>query len=131
MGTILLIESDPAILVAQSLILRCFGYTVLEAGNRGEVWRVCREHQGPIHLLITKAIRDNGSTSGFIARLQLVCPGIRVLLLSDVSSADFAESQSLKYQYEYLQKPFRADALADTMRKLLDDRTKKAASSVT
>ena len=130
METILLIESDPAILVAQSLILRCFGYTVLEAGNRGEVWRVCREHQGPIHLLITKAIRDNGSTSGFIARLQLVCPGIRVLLLSDVSSADFAESQSLKYQYAYLQKPFRVDALADTMRKLLDDK-EKAASSVT
>ena len=38
MKTILLIESDPTSLVAQSLLLRCFGYVVLEASNQGEAW---------------------------------------------------------------------------------------------
>ena len=35
MDTILLIENDPTNLVARSLILRSFGYTVLEADRRG------------------------------------------------------------------------------------------------
>jgi hypothetical protein len=38
--TVLLIENNPATLVAQSLILRCFGYTVLEASNPDEAWCV-------------------------------------------------------------------------------------------
>ena len=35
MQTVLLVENDPAKLVARSLILRCFAYKVLEAGSRG------------------------------------------------------------------------------------------------
>jgi hypothetical protein len=49
MQTVLLIENDPANLVVQALVLRSFGFTVLEASSRGEAWRVCHRHQGPIH----------------------------------------------------------------------------------
>ncbi len=55
METILLIENDAATLVARSLILRCFGYTVLEADSRGEAWSVCGGHQGTIRLTMMEA----------------------------------------------------------------------------
>ena len=44
MDTILLIENDPTNLLARSLVLRCFGYAVLEADSRGEAWSVCGDH---------------------------------------------------------------------------------------
>ena len=74
METVLLIENDAAILVARSLILRCFGYTVLEAGSRGEAWRVCGEHSGTIRLIMMETSLDHDSVYEFFARLQLVHP---------------------------------------------------------
>jgi two-component system, cell cycle sensor histidine kinase and response regulator CckA len=127
MQTILLVENDPAKLVARSLILRCFGYTVLEAGSRGEAWRVCHNHSGPIHLILTNAIP--GSSSQFVARLQLLYPQIRALFVSDASSAELAVQQIMRGEYAFLQEPFRADVLADTIRGLLDrPRETRAAS---
>ena len=52
MDTILLIENDPTNLLALSLAVRCFGYTVLEASDRGEAWSYSREHSGTIRLIM-------------------------------------------------------------------------------
>ena len=129
METILLIENDPATLVAQSLILHSFGYTVLEARSRGEAWRTCQKHPGPIHLVVTKPLRDNRRTRGFIARLRLIHPQIRALFVSEASSPDLASNQSMPCEYAFLRKPFRVDALADTIRGLLDGPKTRAVSS--
>ena len=129
MQTILLVENDTATLVACSLILRGLGYTVLEAADRGEVWRVCHEHPGQVHVVMMNAILDNGSTREFVARLQLLYPQIRALFASDRIANELGGRQSVQYQYAYLQKPFRANALADTMRKLLDEPKTRAVSS--
>jgi two-component system sensor histidine kinase EvgS len=115
MKTILLIENDPASLVMQSLLLRCFGYSVLEADSRGEAWQVCNEHQGPIHIVMTL---HNDSTREFVARLKLLYPQIRAILC--VSEAAPAELADMPCEYAFLQVPYRADALACTIRGLLD-----------
>jgi DNA-binding NtrC family response regulator len=128
MQTILLVENDAAKLVARSLILRCFGYTVLEAGSRGEAWRVCHNHSGPIHLILTTAIPANSSSIQFVARLQLLYPEIRALFLSDALSSEWADKQGMP-ECAFLQEPFRVDVLADTIRGLLDrPKTTRAAS---
>jgi response regulator RpfG family c-di-GMP phosphodiesterase len=80
--TILLVENDAATLVARSLILRCFGYAVLEAGSRGEAWSVCSEHSGTIRLIMMETRLDHDSVYEFFARLQLIHPRIRALLLT-------------------------------------------------
>lgn len=126
MRTILLIETDPATLVTLSLILRSFGYTVLEAGSLDEVWHSWYEHQGPIDMVLMKANPD-GSTSEFIARLQCLCPQIRALFVYDASSAELAR---IPCEYASLRIPFHYDALVDTIRQLLDGPKKRAVSSV-
>jgi len=130
MPTVLIIEDDPTNLVAQALVLRSFGFTVLEASSRGDAWRVCHRHQGPIHLVVAKAILDNQRTSDFIARLRLVYPQIRALIVSETSSAEFADNQSMPCEFSFLQKPFRLEILGDTIRKLLDGPKKRAVSSI-
>lgn len=130
METILLIEGDPANLIALSLILRCFGYTVLEAVNRGEAWRACCEYHGPVHLVMMKAVLNDHNFDEFIARLQLVCPRICALLVTDASPVELADKQCLSCERAFLQKPFQAGTLADTIRRLLDRLQSRATSLV-
>lgn len=126
MQTILLIENDPATLVAQSLILRCFGYNVLEAANRGEVWRACRHHRGPIHLVMMKAGPDEGSTRDLVARLQLIYPKIRAVIVSEASPPKLA---NMPCEYALLQRPFRVAELANVVKGLLEGVKIKIASA--
>ena len=126
MQTILLIECDPTNLVAQSLVLRCFGYTVLETGSPAEVWHALYEQQGPIDMVLMKA-SPHGSTSEFITRLQLLCPQIRAFFVSDESSAELAD---IPCEYTVLHKPFRPDALAETISGLLHGTMTRAISSL-
>ena len=129
MGTILLIENDPAKLVAQSLILRGFGHTVLEAGDRGEAWRICRKHRKPVHIVITRTDGADGSISEFVARLQQLYPQICALFLSDGISSPLADRQSLDCQYALLQKSSRLDTLADSIKALLAGPKRQTAAS--
>jgi DNA-binding NtrC family response regulator len=130
MQAILLVENDPAKLVARSLILRCVGYTVLEAGSRGEAWRVCHKHSGPIHLILTNAIPGSSNSSQFVDRLQLLYPQIRALFLCDAPLADLTAQQNMCCECAFLQEPFRVDVLADTIRGLLDRPEKTSVASL-
>ena len=129
METVLLIENDAATIVARSFILRCFGYTVLEASSRGEAWSVCAEHSGTIHLIMMETSLDHESIYEFITRLQLVHPEIRALLLTDASSARMAEKFSVPCECSFLQRPFRAEALADSLSGLVDGLRARAVTS--
>jgi CheY-like chemotaxis protein len=126
MLTVLLIESEPANLIALALILRSFGYSVLEADSADEAVRNCQEHLGPIHVVVTKAILDDENASEVVARLESLCPHIRAVLISDEPADELAVANTSGCAF--LRTPFRADALADTIRRLLDGPKKKAAS---
>ncbi len=127
MQTILLIECNPTNLVAQSLVLRCFGYTVVEADSPAEVWHAWYEHRGPIDMVLMKASPDDNNTSEFITRFQLLCPQIRALVVSDESSA---ELDDMPCEYTVLHKPFRPDGLAETISGLLHGTMTRAVSSL-
>ena len=129
MQVALVIEDDPAALIAWAFVLRSYGFTVLEANSRGEAWRVCHQHQGPIHFVVTKAILGNHCTNDFVARLRLVCPQICAVCVSEVSSAEFADNQ-IPRDLVFLQKPFRLETLADTLRELLAKPKYRAGSSI-
>ena len=126
MVTILLIEDEPANLVAQSLILRSLGYMVLEAGSPADAWHSWYEHQGPIDVVLMKAYPDRHGTSEFITRLQLLSPQIRALLVSDASSTELSD---MPCEYIVLRRPFRLDGLADAISGLLDGPKTRAFSS--
>ena len=129
MDTVLLLESDPTNLLALSLTVRCFGYTVLEAGSRGEAWRYSREHSGPIRLIMMETSLNPDGAYEFFTRLQLVHPEIRALLLTDASSARMAEKFAMPCECSFLQRPFRADALAGAIKGLLGGPKARAVSA--
>jgi two-component system cell cycle sensor histidine kinase/response regulator CckA len=126
MITVLLIESEPANLIGLALILRCFGYSVLEADSADEAVRNCQEHLGPIHVVVTKSNLNDENASEVVARLESMCPQIRAVLISDEPADELAVANTSGCAF--LRTPFRADALADTITRLLDGPKKKTAS---
>jgi DNA-binding NtrC family response regulator len=126
MITVLLIESEPAHLIGLALILRSFGYSVLEADSADEAVRNCQEHLGPIHVVVTDAILDDEHASEVVARLESVWPQIRAVLLSNEPSDELAVANTAGCAF--LRTPFRADDLDDTIRRLLDSPKKRPAS---
>jgi len=123
MLTVLLIETEPANLIALALILRASGYRVLEADSADEAMRNCQEHLGPVHVVVT--LLDYETASEVIGRLESVYPQIRAVLISDEPSNELAVANTSGCAL--LRTPFRADALAETIRRLLDSPKKKAA----
>ena len=81
-----MIDHRPANLVAQAMILRSFGYTVLEAGSYREAFRACHEHAEPIHLIIIAATVAPSRAGDIAGRLQLLRPETSVLFLSGFSN---------------------------------------------
>ena len=126
MQVALVIEDDPATLIAWALVLRSFGFAVLEAASRGEVWRVRHQHQGPIHLVLMDAFLDH-STCEFVARLQLVYPQMRVLFVCNESPPELTD---MPCEFAFLQKPFRVETLAYAVKQLLQGPKKRAAASL-
>ena len=129
MQTVLLIENDLATLVARALVLRSFGYTVLEASSQEEALHTCQEHPGPIRLVITRTAVDNYNSRELLIQLQLLCPRIRALFVSDESVGELADKQHLACECAFIQKPFRADTLAKIIRELLSGPQSSTAAS--
>jgi len=117
METILLIQDDPAMLVAQALILRSLGYTVLEGSSPQDVLRACHEHPGPIPLAITTAGPCNHETRHFVGQLQRLRPQTRVLVMRDAAPGELIDDGRLPGAV--LQRPCHLHALAETIRELL------------
>jgi hypothetical protein len=88
--------------------------------------RRCQEHLGPIHVVVTKAILDHELASDVVARLESLCPQIRAVLISDEPTDELAVDNTSGCAF--LRTPFQADALADTIQRLLDGQEKNAAS---
>jgi DNA-binding NtrC family response regulator len=68
--------------------------------------------------VVTKAVLDSEDFTEVVARLKLRYRQIRVLFVSDEPPRELAD-ESMSYEYAFLRKPFRADALARTIRELL------------
>ena len=85
MKTVLVVEDDPAVLIAVSMILRSRGYAVLEAATPDEAIDACREHSGSIQLLLADFQRDVSVGVQLTQRLQALSPAAQVLRLSSLT----------------------------------------------
>jgi len=54
--TILVVEDEDAVRAFTKHVLSIYGYTVLEANGGREAIRLCQQHQGPLHLLVSDVV---------------------------------------------------------------------------
>ena len=118
--TILLVEDEEAVRAIVSKILQNKGYTVLEAHHGHEALQICKDHQGPIHLMVTDVVMPHMSGRELAERLTSLRPELRVLYMSGYPDKAIAHHGVLEAGTSFLQKPFTLSALECKVRDLLD-----------
>ena len=124
---ILLVENEDLVrgVIQESLQLR--GYRVIVAADGNEAIAICQRADPPIDLLVTDVIMPVMSGPELVGRLAAIRPELRVLFISGFPDRALVHQGLRGVGTSFLQKPFSPDALARTVRAVLDEPRKKAA----
>ena len=118
--TILVLEDEPAVRELVRTILSRNDYTILSAATAEEALRLCREHPGAIHLLLSDVIMPGMSGRHVVEQVLPGRPEMKVLYISGYTSDAIAHHGVLESGVAFLQKPFSADSLLQKVRDVLD-----------
>jgi two-component system cell cycle sensor histidine kinase/response regulator CckA len=116
--TILLVEDEAALRNVCRVYLESKGYTVLEAGNAKEAMKICKNHDRLIHVLITDVVMPGVGGLELAKSALELRPALSVVLVSGYTDRPL-DREAIGFG-KFLQKPFSFDALARTVRSLLD-----------
>lgn len=117
LGTILVVDDEPAICSLIRHALTPQGYTILLASNGRDALQLCTNHKGPIQLLLTDLLMPGMNGLELAVKVQALRPQTRVLYLSE--SPLVAGGFASEPQLTFLPKPFTLGALLNMVRKLL------------
>ncbi|MFY4729074.1 response regulator [Nitrospira sp. BLG_2] len=116
--TILLVEDEEDVRILVRDELRKLGYRIVEARNGVEACLVATPHIGRLKLLLTDIVMPGMNGTELARHLRMIKPELKLLFISGYTDdigigADDPASA-------YLQKPFTPQALASSVRELLD-----------
>ncbi len=118
--TVLLVEDDESILQLGTIILKRFGYSVLEAQTPNQAIEIVQRQTGPIHLLITDVVMPGMNGKDLRDKIAAMRPEIKVLFMSGYTADVIAHHGMLDPDIQFLQKPFSVNALASRVRETLE-----------
>jgi DNA-binding NtrC family response regulator len=117
--TILAVEDDNLLRPLIIDILKIYGYEVLEARDGDEAWRLCEEHAGPIHLMLTDVVMPRMSGPKLAEQVAARRPQMKVLFMSGYTDDAILHHGILHEGISFIQKPFFPDDLAKKVREML------------
>jgi CheY-like chemotaxis protein len=118
--TVLLAEDEAPVRAVARQTLERYGYRVLEAPSAEAALDVADRYSGPIHLLLTDVIMPGLSGRDLAVRLVALRPDVRVIYMSGYTDDAITRHGVLEPGFVFVQKPFTPDALARTVREVLD-----------
>lgn len=128
--TILLVEDESALRAVGRRVLSRHGYRVLEAADGLEALRALERHGDEIQLVITDLIMPNMGGSELAECIAQLGLRPSVLLMSGYSEEEIRRRTAIAPGTDFLEKPFTVEALAASVRSLLDARqTERSATS--
>jgi PAS domain S-box-containing protein len=117
---ILLVEDEETLRRLTRTFLENQGYRVLDARDGGEGLALCRDHPGPVHLLLTDVLMPKLNGRELAEQVMHLHPETKVLFMSGYTD-DALIWEDIKAQgAPFLQKPFTLQELGRKVRDLLD-----------
>jgi PAS domain S-box-containing protein len=124
--TILVVEDNAPLRHAAARQLVELGYHVIESDNADAALKALAEAQ-PIDLLFTDLVMPGSMDGADLAqKAAALQPGLKILMTSGFAGARDAGERSSPLPFVILNKPYRRDDLARTVREVLDDSPKNA-----
>jgi CheY-like chemotaxis protein len=120
--TMLLVEDESAVREFTAAILSSQGYRVLQACSGVEALEVWKWHAPKIALLLTDLVMPDGlGGAELAARLRKEQPSLKVVLTSGYAKEMIGEEFRPPAGTHFIQKPYKPQVLAQTVRDALDD----------
>ncbi len=120
-ATVLVVEDEAPVRRTVEQILKLHGYTVLTAENGEACLALCERHRGKIDLVLTDFVMPKVGGLELALRLRDLRPDTKVLFMSGFTDGELAGDKVAQLgEIELIEKPFRAAALLERIRRLLD-----------
>jgi DNA-binding NtrC family response regulator len=114
---LLVVDDDPQMLIAVQETLRCKGYSVTTAASGMEA--LCRLKEKYHRLVITDMRMPEVSGLDLLKKLKTLAPQTPVILLTAFGTIQSAVDAMRHGAFDYLLKPFSADALESVVHRAL------------
>ena len=114
----LLIGDDPEVRSALMLMLTPEGWTLDQSPNQQEALALAKEH--PFDLIVTGRATSGKDDVEFLRRIRRVKPHTKVIILTNESTPEDVIASMREHAFGYLSKGFSEEALAETVRQVLD-----------
>jgi two-component system, cell cycle sensor histidine kinase and response regulator CckA len=118
--TILIVDDEVKIRQLLRYGLTAEGFAVMEAGDGEETLRLCKEHPGPIHLLLLDVVLPDMSGLELAPRVAEIRPDAQVIFMSGYADTQIRLHASLNPSTPFFHKPFTIEALVDKIRERLN-----------
>ena len=118
--TILLVEDDESLRKLAALILKGYGYIIIEAENGVEATKIAKGNHPEIDLLVTDVTMPKMSGRELSERLLRDNPRLKVLFISGYTNHAIDQRGVIDEGLSFLQKPFSRNSLAKKVREVLD-----------
>jgi CheY-like chemotaxis protein len=118
--TVLLVEDEENVRRLLTLILRRYGYEVLEAASGHEALDIFNRRASEIHLVLTDMVMPNMTGRELGERLQELSPNTKIVYMSGYTDDVLQGTGALSPGMSFLAKPLRPEMLAARIREALD-----------
>jgi len=117
--TLLLVEDEEAVRHSSAEFLGRCGYNVLEAKDGLHALSLAKDHNSPIHLLVTDVVMPHMSGGQLAGELEALRPETKVLFVSGYAGKTVVDHKVVDLDSNFLQKPFTLKQLASKVRAAL------------
>ena len=117
-GTILVVDDDPALLKLVKRILDQQGHQVLVANTLDETRKLADAHPAAIDLLLSDVIMPKVSAPEIVAAVRASSPHVKIMYMSGHTAATII-SRGVSTDGVFIQKPFTPGELARRIEEIL------------
>jgi signal transduction histidine kinase/CheY-like chemotaxis protein len=124
---VLVVEDDPAVRVSLEEILGVLGYQVTSVGSLEEAIRLPEDPD--FDLLLSDYVLPDGTGTEIAEQLRERWPELGVIVMSGYAQDEVVRGEAARGSLNFLQKPFSAQLLGQTVRSALAERETAAAEA--
>jgi len=118
--TILLVEDDADVRSLARRMLEGAGYKVVDAGNASEATRILTDKAQNVQMVVTDVIMPGGSGRDLADQISKLGKNLPILFVSGYTDDLLVRYGILQGGFDFLEKPFSAEALRSKIREVLD-----------
>jgi polar amino acid transport system substrate-binding protein len=118
--TILIAEDDEDLRKLARIVLRKFGYTLIEAKDGEEAVEKFRQHRDAVDLVVLDVIMPKKNGKDAYEEIKKIRPGVKALFTSGYTADIMHQRGILEEGLHFVSKPIMPDVLLRKVREVLD-----------